>query len=339
MSLPVILVAGCLAGRGPAGRAGNAALLARAPLPVLLQAGEAYLKQGEPNDAFIVFRRAVARDAKSYEAQLGLAQAAAELGEAQSGATAAAAAATLKPQEAAPLIAAGRIALASGQLSNAEGYYQDAIKRDARNAEAWRALGEVRLGEARAGQGSLNEALAALEKAGELDPKSALIQGQLGAIYAAAGRYGNATEAYTRAVALDPKNASYPKNLAWLLIDQKRNLARARELAQKSDQLERGDGDALLAAAVALLRQGQAEEAINELQEAIQKSGSNADLYVFLAQACVQRGRPQDYETALKALEYVRAMGLAPRRAPQEEINELVEAIKAGFRQYAASGS
>lgn len=329
----LLLLPGCLEGRGPAGEAGNAAMRGTSSLATLLTAGRLYLAADCPNDAFVAFKRAVQLDGKSYEAQLGLARACAELGEATLGMEAAEAAAALKPKEADPLLAAGRICAGSWKLDHAERYYARAVKLAPTNAEAWRELGRVRLRRAAITGSSVSEAVTALVRARDLDGKNAEARALLAEAYVRASRPDAAIAEYTRAVALDPSNADYPRNLAWLLIMRGRDLDRARELALKSDQLQRGDGDALVAAAVALLRQGQIEEAIEEFQEVIRKSASNPDAYFFLAQATAQRGRPGDYETAVSALQYMKGMGLTPTHASQRELEQLLDRIRTGLQR------
>ncbi|MGQ9732552.1 MAG: tetratricopeptide repeat protein [Candidatus Zipacnadales bacterium] len=326
--LPLAL-GGCFIGRGPAGKVGNAAARQTASLTTLVTAGKAYLQAGQANDAFILFRRATRLDPKSFEAQLGLAQACTELGSTSQGFAASEAAAALNPKSAAPLITRGRLYLSIRKAERAEKYLKDAVTLEPQNAQAWRDLGQARLM-----LGSLKPAAMALERARDLNAKDPEVHARLGSVYAADRRYSEATAEFTRAVALDPQNAAYPRNLAWLLIQQDQALDRARELALQSDQLDRGDGDALLAAAVALLKQGYVDDAITELRKAVEQVKTNGDLYIFLAQACVSRGRPEDIEMAVKAIEYVRARGLVPRRASQEDVDHLIEAIKEGLQHY-----
>ena len=328
-----LLLEGCLYGRGPAGEVGNLAVRSNSPLSALVAAGQQYLQKEEPNDAFIVFKRAVALDGKSYDAQLGLAKACAELGEATLGLSAAKAAAELKPKEAAPVLAAARICAASWRLDEAEENYGKAVKLDPAQVEAWRDLGRVRLKRAAVSGGPVDQAIAALEKARDLGDKDAEGHALLAEAYVRVSRIEDAVEEYSRAVALDPARADYPRNLAWLLIMQGKALGQARELALKSDGLERGDGDALVAAAVALLRQGQVDEALKELQEAVGKGSSNGDAYFFLAQAAARRGRPEDYEMAISALQYMRGMELTPRHASQKELEDLLDQIRTGAQR------
>jgi Tfp pilus assembly protein PilF len=320
-------------GLGPAGEAGNAAVRSDCPVATLTAAGKAYLDKSAPNDAFIVYRRAVAADPKSYDAQLGLAKACAEIGESTVGLDAAEAAAALEPKEAEPISVAGRISAGAWKLDEAERYFAEATKLGPAQAEAWRDLGRVRLRRLALGAGSLADAVTALEKARGLDDKNAETHALLAEAYVRVPRVKDATQEYTRAVALDSSNADYPRNLAWLLIAQGKGLQQARELAQKSDGLQRGDGDALVAAAVALLRQGEVDDAISELRDAVGKVNSNPDAYFFLAQAAARRGRPEDYEMAVSALQYLRGAGLTPRHASQAELEAVLEQIRQGVKR------
>ncbi|MBM3474302.1 MAG: tetratricopeptide repeat protein [Armatimonadetes bacterium] len=329
----LVLLNGCLYGRGPGGQAGNDAVRGDCSVATLTAAGQAYLDKSEPNDAFVVFKRAAAADPKNYDAQLGLAKACAELGEATLGLNAAETAASLKPKDAEPITTAGRISAGAWKLDEAERYFVEATKLAPAKADAWRDLGRVRLRRLALGVGSLADATTALEKARDLDAKNAEGHALLAEAYVRAPRTEAATQEYTRAVELEPSNADYPRNLAWLLIAQGKDLERARELAQKSDQIQLGDGDALVAAAVALLRQGEVDDALSELREAVGKASSNPDAYFYLAQAAARRGRPEDFEMAVSALQYMRGAGLTPRHASQAEMEALLGQIREGVKR------
>jgi len=324
-ALPLAL-SGCLQGRGPAGDAGNQADQRRTLAPIQVRAGQAYLAADRPNDAFVCFRRATQVDSQNYEAQLGLAQASTKIGATRAGLDAAEAATKLKPNEAAPLLVAGQLSLASQRPAEAEKYFREALRLNPSFAAAWRDLGETKLV-----QKSIKESMAALERARALSPQDAEIHAKLGAVYAAAARYGEAVAEYRAAVKLDTRTAVYPRSLAWLLIQQGRNLDEARAMAKRADGLERGDGDALIAAAVALLRQGNVGDAWNELRDDLSKVDNNGDLYIYFAEACAARGKQGDYENAVRALETVRGMGLPHRRVTQEQVEKLIERIKAGL--------
>jgi tetratricopeptide (TPR) repeat protein len=329
--LAVGLLGGCLRGRGPAGADGNRADRERGFAPVQIAAGKAYLAAEHLNDAFVCFRRATQIDPKSYDAQLGLAQASAKLGATTVGLNAAEAASKLKPTEADPLVAAGQLSLGSQRPAEGEKYLRDAIRLNPKLAAAWRDLGEAKLMAK-----SLPESVSALERARELAPQDGEILGKLATVYAASGRYVEAIKQYRAAAKADPKTAVYPRNLAWLLIERGENLDEARAMAKKADGLERGDGDALVAAAVALLRQGNIEDAYNELRNDLTKVDTNGDLWVYFAEACAARAKAGDYENAVRALETVNALQLPHRRVSKAEVDKLVERIKAGLAQQRA---
>jgi len=323
-----LVCAGCLQGRGPAREAGNRADRLKANAIVQAEAGKNYLAADQPNDAFVCFTRAAAAEAKDYDAQLGLAQACARLGATTAGLNAATAAQAVKPNDAAPLLVAGQLSLAAQRPAEAEKYFRDAVRLDPKLADAWRDLGEAKFD-----QKALNESIAALERARDLKPEDAEIRAHLGVVYAAANQMGRAIAEYRVACRLDQKKAAYPLNLAWLLIDRNESLDEARKLAQKADALDRGDGDALVASALAFLKQGNAEDAVNELRQDLAKVDSNGDLWIYFAGACAERGKPGDYDTAYRALQTVDALQLPHRRVSPEQLKRLLERIKAGFEQ------
>jgi tetratricopeptide (TPR) repeat protein len=62
-------------------------------------------------------------------------------------------------------------------------------------------------------QGRYEEAIAAYQRAIELDPEDAAPHNGLGIVYRAQGRHEEAIAAYQRAIALDPEDADYHNNL------------------------------------------------------------------------------------------------------------------------------
>jgi tetratricopeptide (TPR) repeat protein len=96
----------------------------------------------------------------------------------------------------------GERVLALGNYDDAIAAYQRAIQLDPKDAYPHNGLGNVY-----SDLGNYDEAIAAYQRAIQLDPKDAAPHNGLGNVYAQLGNYDDAIAAYQRAIQLDPKDA------------------------------------------------------------------------------------------------------------------------------------
>jgi len=193
--------------------------------------GRSLLQQGRADEAIDSLRRAVGIDPKLQSAQLALVQALGDAGraaEAQS-----AMESFLRADPARELIAEAAQHHRAGRLEAAEGLYREVLRRDPRNLEALRLLAVIAiecehygqaeqllkraveiapdflaawvdLARAQAERFDLQAALASLQRADLLNPRSAQVQLQLASVLARCGRHPEAVETYRKAIALNP---------------------------------------------------------------------------------------------------------------------------------------
>jgi tetratricopeptide (TPR) repeat protein len=143
-----------------------------------------------------------------------------------------------------------------GRYEEAIAAYQRAIELDPEVAYLHNNLGNVYRA-----QGRHEEAIAAYQQAIDLDPEFAYPHNNLGNVYADLGRYEEAIAAYQRAIALDPEDAVYHYNLG-----------------------------------IAYQHAGRYEEAIAAYQRAIDLDPGNAAFQASFAAVCRELGREKDYE-------------------------------------------
>jgi len=109
----------------------------------------------------------------------------------------------------------GLSAWKAGDLSKAEGAFEEALRIDPNHLKSLVNLSRVLIDQRR-----YDDALVRLTHAGEVDPNSVDVQRLLGRVYAAEHKTDDAVNAYRRAIALDAQDAWSMNNLGLLLLEQ-----------------------------------------------------------------------------------------------------------------------
>lgn len=117
-------------------------------------------------------------------------------------------------------------------------------------------------------QGKITEALAAYQKALEIDPRSKEGHFGLGIVYASQQQYTDAEASYQKALAIDPRYEEAYTNLGAILMAQKKT-ADAIVAYRKALAINPSFPDANYNLAIALSEQGNAQEAIAAYQRTI----------------------------------------------------------------------
>lgn len=121
----------------------------------------------------------------------------------------------IKPDLTSGYVNLGNVYLMRKEFKDAEEKYRQVLARQANQAGIWASLGDALLGQARN-----DEAIAALEKAVELDQTQASWFNRLGALHAMEGHWPEAEAAFNQALKNDPKLTVARNNLAKLLRDK-----------------------------------------------------------------------------------------------------------------------
>jgi len=137
-------------------------------------------------------------------------------------------------------------------------------------------------------------ALAALQKALELDPSSVRTANQIGQTYEALGRREEAEAAYLKAIALEQtqaKKSEWPYyNLGVLYLGSGRE-AQAAPYLRRALERQPAWAQGKVKLAVALAAEGQSSEALRLLREAFESEPRNAEAHYRLALLLAKAGR------------------------------------------------
>ncbi len=159
------------------------------------------------------------------------------------------------------------------------------------------------------------------------------------------GEPDRAIEKYRQALELNPNNVAAHQRLGFLLYNVKRQFATGLDHTQKALRLDPGNRFAQCDWAVALLHQGQTDDAIRTLQTVVTNLPHSTDLhyqpqvvYGHLARALLQRSRfveaSVQFESALAAtpddpdLRYLLALSLACQGRTTDAVRNYTEATQ-----------
>jgi tetratricopeptide (TPR) repeat protein len=217
------------------------------------------------------------------------------------------------PDEALLPVVRAQFALIAGDRPQMEEAIARAVDLDPDNPVALLARAYYR----QAMTSELDEALADLERAAELQPGSSEIWNMIGNIQTEREAVREAREAYERALDLEPNNTVVMANLAILYLDNGLT-ERARVLADEAVERDPGMSTALLARGRVRLQTGDVDGAIDDFLKATTTDPAYSGALLLLSAAYMQAGA---IELGLQALEN------ATRLDPDDPIGPLVGAI------------
>lgn len=146
----------------------------------------------------------------------------------------------------------------------------------------------------------------------------------LGAIYDALGETNQAEHAYEKALEIKPDFAPAANNLAWLLLQQKREPDRAFTLARQAKSQLPDDPGVADTVGLAYLEKGLYPSAISEFRDAAQKLPQNATIHYHLGLAYWKN---QEKLHALEALE--KALDVKASFPERHDAEALLKQIRA----------
>jgi len=311
-SLTVAALAGCGKSSDP-----TAQLLAevrRNPdaVEARVQLGDAYMESASYHDAYIQYLAAHERDNRSFGATLGLARAQEALADIEGARKRIAEALAIKPDDPDALALNGRLLLSTDQVEEAAASLEKAreLAPDNEIAHIYLPIAYIRLNQ-------FGKAEAAARAALEQMPQSIKAYLNLALVLVARDKADEAESVLRKAIEVDPGDPTPPLRLAELLLGTRKKLTEAIELADRSADLDAGNGDPDAVAALALRELGRDEEAIRRLHAAAMAHPRNVRLWMMLASA--YRAIGEDEAAA-------RAASMAFRFAPRRRIRNAPDA-------------
>lgn len=170
-------------------------------------------------------------------------------------------------------------------LSEAEANYKQVLQKAGDPSEIWLKLGAI--------QQALDEKDAALdsfEKASKANPGNASALVSRAGLLEAMGQKTKARDVYNQALGVDPDNVLALNNLAYISADAGENLDQAMTFAERAKKRMPKSASVSDTLGYVYYRKNLTEQAIHELQSAVDADPKNAAYRLHLAMALLKRG-------------------------------------------------
>lgn len=289
-----IIVAGCTPGADDAADGGETAKIAQ---ELKKEAGD-LLESEKYHDAFVKYREASEYAPNDFDIHYGLALTNAKLHDEVGALDNVERALELNPDSVEALELQGRLRLKLQRYEAAIKSLQKAVRLKPDYTLAW-----LNLSSAYKLNGQIGAARNAAEKANETDPESASPHFALGEIYLGEQKLNEAITQYKKAIQKDEQHALAYLRLADIYISQQRNLPQARKWAQKSAEIDGGDGTAAMVAAHVLYLQDEKANAAQELAKAAEDYPQNYRIWTRLGSILKELGHDEQADAAFRNAE------------------------------------
>jgi tetratricopeptide (TPR) repeat protein len=196
----------------------------------------------------------------------------------------------------------GRLYLAQGNTAAAIESFQTAIKENPNLLPPYYALAKIYLSDKQE-----QKAIAQYEAVLEVNPKQAQSHMLLGVIYDTQKQYDLSEKHYRAALEINPEFAPAANNLAFILVDQGKNIDEALALAQKAKEKLPDSPYIMDTLGWVYYKKGLYDLAIGEFSDSLAKIPENAAVIYHLGMAYYKKG---ENEKAKEQLE--KALSLQP---------------------------
>jgi tetratricopeptide (TPR) repeat protein len=173
----------------------------------------------------------------------------------------------------------------NGLFNQAESNYKQVLPKAANPSEVWLKIGII--------QQTLSQRDAALdsfEQASKANPGDARALINRAELLDAMGRKDKAREVYNQALGVDPDNVPALNNLAYINAEAGQNLDQAMSLAERAKKRMPKSASVSDTLGYVYYRKNLTEQAIHELQSAVDADPKNAAYRLHLAMALLKRG-------------------------------------------------
>jgi putative PEP-CTERM system TPR-repeat lipoprotein len=194
------------------------------------------------------------------------------------------------------LLLAARTYAASGDAARTEAILKQALTVDPTNADCYALLGQLYVQ-----QGRLDDGRREFENMAKRDPKNIGAQTMVGIILNKQGRVEDAVRQYEQLVTDRPEAAVAANNLAWIYVEQIRNLDRALTLANSARQLMPTDPGVADTLGWTYYRKDLPLLGLPYLREAAQKAPQNPVYRYHLGAAYAKAKDPKNAVVELEA--------------------------------------
>jgi tetratricopeptide (TPR) repeat protein len=199
------------------------------------------------------------------------------------------------PNDTGLLMLAARTYSTGGDHPTAEQMLKKVIAQDSANLSAYGMLGQIYISDRR-----LESARLEYEKAVAKEPTSVAANTIVAMILEAQKKLDEAKKRYLRVLTIDPNAVVAANNLAWLYVQQDKNLDTALELAQRAKRNLATDPRIDDTLGWAYYKKKLLGQAVASLQESVNRDATNPLHQYHLGMAYIQTG---DWPRARQALE------------------------------------
>lgn len=263
---------------------------------IFIDQGEIYAQAlGRHDLATLAYRSALLIDPQHAGAHYGLGSALLASGKSKEAEAELLRAATLAPDNPLPSLSLGKLYASLGQAADAAGAFDSALKIRRDLVPALLGRGDLYLSKK-----NLNEALAMFQRAAKWAPENWLVQLKLGQAYQGLTRMGEAETAYLAALRLKPDFALVYNNLAWLRLEDKKDLVQAEQWAKKATQLAPQVSSFLDTLAWVYRAQDKTDAAAAMLEKASKMRPRSAEILYHLGIAYLEQKKPHEAKKAFR---------------------------------------
>jgi tetratricopeptide (TPR) repeat protein len=306
--------------------------------------GALYLRQHEYEKAVAALERGLKIDPKMPSASALLGISLYEMGDYANARSRLEAALRANPKDSNVELTLGNDLIKLGEPEAAASHFQQITHREPKNQEAWYQLGKVYMqlsedalvklqkidpdsvlvhevsGEIMESMNNFDGAIIEYKKAVEMAPQQPSTHYKLGNAYWSISQWDAATQQFQAELANDPRSCSSYYKLGDIILEQHGDPQAALAEEDKAVGICPNLADARQDRARALLRMDRSQDALPDLQAAVQASPDDPSIHFLLAQAYRSLGRTQDAQTEMQLFSKLEEKERAAKAARAQQV-------------------